>query len=103
MNAMLRNLARVLAISAAFYGIQASAQQVTPGPGQTPPTATDRAAATRNVDFDKVDANKDGGIDKSEASVVPGLLAAFDRADADRDGKLNRAEFRTAEAQMKRS
>jgi hypothetical protein len=106
MDTMCRSIARLLAVSAAFFSIQALAQSTTPGttmgPGQAPAAEASRQSA-RSADFDQLDANKDGSIDKREASSVPGLLAAFDKADADRDGKLNKTEFRIAEAQMKRS
>jgi hypothetical protein len=99
MNTMYRNIARVLAVSAACFSIQALAQTTT-GPGQAPSAATERSD---RADFDKVDANKDGAVDRKEAGAVPGLLAAFDKADANRDGKLDKSEFRIAEGQMKRS
>jgi hypothetical protein len=102
MNTMYRNIARVLAVSAAFFSIQAFAQGMTTGPAQAPSAATERSEQS-STDFDKVDANKDGGVDKKEASAVPGLLAAFDKADANRDGKLDKSEYRIAEGQMKRS
>ena len=102
MDTMNRSIARVLAVSAAFFGVPAIAQGTATGPGQVPAAQAARQDKG-NVNFDQVDANKDGGIDKQEASAVPGLLAAFDKADADRDGKLNKAEFRIAEGQMKRS
>jgi EF hand len=99
---MYRSIARVLAVSAAFFSVPALAQSATTGPGQAP-SATTALADKSSLDFDQVDANKDGNIDKKEAISVPGLLAVFEKADADRDGRLNRAEFRMAEAQMKRS
>lgn len=106
MDTMYRSIARVLAVSAAFFSAQAlaqgPAQGATTGPGQAP--AADAAQPDRNrIDFDRIDANRDGGIDKQEATAVPGLLAAFDRADANRDGRLSKAELRIAEVQMKRS
>lgn len=102
MDRMHRSIARVLAVSAAFFSVPALAQGTTTGPGQTPSAATARPDKS-SLDFGSIDANKDGGIDRKEASSAPGLLAVFDKADADGDGKLNRAEFRMAEAQMKRS
>jgi hypothetical protein len=101
MQPMYRNIARLLAVSAAFFSVPALGQVPMSGPGQAP--ATEAARQDQRIGFDQVDANKDGSIDKREASSVPGLLAAFDKADADRDGKLNKSEFRIAEGQMKRS
>jgi hypothetical protein len=100
MATMSRSIARMLAVSAALFGIEALAQTTT-GPGQTPSAAAERPRS--GADFEKVDANKDGGVDKKEAGAVPGLLAAFDKADANHDGRLDRSEFRIAEGMMKRS
>ena len=50
-------------------------------------------SASANPDFDRIDRNKDGFIDKGEAGVVPGLSANFERADRNKDGKLDAAEF----------
>lgn len=102
MDKMSRTIARVLAVSATCFSVPTLAQGTTMGPGQTR-AAEANQQDSRKVDFDQIDTNKDGNIDKQEASAVPGLLAAFDKADADRDAKLNKAEFRIAEAQMKRS
>lgn len=106
MDTMHRSIARVLAVSAALFSIQAlaqgTAQGATTGPGQAPADAAAQLDRS-SIDFDRIDANRDGGIDKQEATAVPGLLAAFDKADANRDGRLNKAEFRIAEGQMKRS
>lgn len=100
MDTTFRNAARVLAVSAAFFSTQGLAQTMT-GPGQAPSSAAERAKSS--PDFDKVDANKDGRVDKKEASAALGLLAVFEKADADRDGKLDKSEFRVAEGTMKRS
>jgi hypothetical protein len=56
-------------------------------------TAPARAPAGDLPSFEQIDRNKDGGIDKSEAGVVPGLSANFERADRNRDGKLDKTEF----------
>ena len=50
-------------------------------------------AIADSPDFERVDRNKDGYIDKSEAGVIPGLSANFERADTSKDGKLDRDEF----------
>jgi hypothetical protein len=96
METMFRNLARVLAVTAAFYGIPASTQEITTGPGQARPSAAERAGGSGLTEFDRIDGNRDGVIDKAEARALPGLLAVFDMADADRDGRLSRGEFRYA-------
>ena len=45
------------------------------------------------LDFDGLDRNRDGFIDKSEAGRVPGLSAYFERADRNKDGRLDRDEL----------
>jgi hypothetical protein len=62
---------------------------------QSQPAASGASAAAPPdaPDFDHIDRNKDGFIDKSEAGAVPGLSANFERADRSADGKLDREEF----------
>jgi EF hand domain-containing protein len=43
--------------------------------------------------FDLVDRNRDGYIDRREASAVPGLAASFDKMDRNGDGRLDRVEY----------
>ncbi len=43
--------------------------------------------------FDKLDANQDSAISKSEASEDENLAATFASVDADGDGQLSRTEF----------
>ena len=50
--------------------------------------------------FEKLDRNKDGYLDKSEAGAVPGLSANFEKADTIKDGKLDTAEFARALATL---
>jgi hypothetical protein len=57
------------------------------------PSAAAGASQTDQPNFARVDRNKDGFVDKSEAGVVPGMSANFERADRNRDGKLDEAEF----------
>ena len=52
------------------------------------------------MNFDKLDANHDGYISKSEAQGMSGLPAVFDQSDANKDGKLDRAEFDGAHKQL---
>ena len=40
-----------------------------------------------------MDVNKDGSIDKKEASASPTVTKTFGQADTNNDGKLSRAEF----------
>ena len=50
-------------------------------PSAAPATKTDDDAA----EFAKLDANKDGFIDKKEAAMEPRLLTNFDAADKNKD------------------
>ncbi len=58
-------------------------------PGAAPATKTDDDAA----EFARLDANKDGFIDKKEAALEPRLLANFDAADTNKDGKIDKKEW----------
>jgi|SRR5262245_31239580 len=71
------------------------AEKAAEAPKQSPSAASGAspAATTDAPDFDQLDRNKDGFIDKSEAGAVPGLSANFERADRSGDGKLDREEF----------
>lgn len=43
--------------------------------------------------FERLDRNRDGYLDRSEARQVRRLDADFDRVDLDRDARLDRVEF----------
>lgn len=47
--------------------------------------------------FSQVDVDQDGGISKTEASQVPGLVEVFAQADINSDGWLNQDEYRAVE------
>jgi hypothetical protein len=66
-------------------------------PGQIRPGAAvgDSAPQSTQVGFDAADQNKDGMINRAEASAVSGLN--FTSADADRDEGLSRQEFAAAQ------
>jgi EF hand len=49
--------------------------------------------ATRPAGFDRLDANRDGSVDRPEALASRELTRRFDRLDTDHDGRLSRAEF----------
>ena len=67
------------------------AAQTYPGaaPAATPAKQTDDDAA----EFAKLDKNKDGALDKTEAILEPRLLANFDAADTNKDGKIDKNEW----------
>ncbi|MGH8611405.1 MAG: EF-hand domain-containing protein [Gammaproteobacteria bacterium] len=47
--------------------------------------------------FSQVDTDQNGGISKTEASQVPGLVEAFAQVDINADGWLNQDEYRAVE------
>jgi hypothetical protein len=53
-------------------------------------------SAPRLPTFERLDRNKDGFIEASEAMALPGLPATFERADGNRDGRLDKVEFARA-------
>ena len=92
--------------AAAFFGV-ASAQAAdtantqpsvtTPpaamAPAQTPAAKPARAGEDDAIEFDKLDKNHDGFLDKSEAMMEPRLLAEWASADTNKDGKISKEEF----------
>jgi len=64
---------------------------------QTSPTTAPAATAKHTDDdaaeFAKLDKNKDGMLDKTEAVLEPRLLANFDAADTNKDGKIDKNEW----------
>ena len=77
--------------AAGLAALPVAAAQTAPGtaPAATTATQTDDDAA----EFAKLDKNKDGMLDKSEAILEPRLLANFDAADTNKDGKVDKAEW----------
>ena len=70
---------------------------------QKPSTATEpakpstmapaRAGDDEAAEFAKLDKNKDGFLDKGEATMEPKLLAKWADADTNKDGKISKEEF----------
>ena len=52
-----------------------------------------RAGDDSAAEFTKLDKNKDGFIEKSEATMEPKLLGKWADADTDKDGKISKEEF----------
>lgn len=77
---------------------QANAARQAPGappPGEAAAQAPSREAGiAAQTAFDTADQNKDGKVDPTEASAVPGLN--FAAADADKDASLSRQEYMAA-------
>jgi hypothetical protein len=89
--------ASLVAVMAALPIVVAQTHQ-TKVPTEVPtepvkPSAAAGASQNDDPSFARIDRNKDGFVDKSEAGVVPGMSANFERADRNRDGKLDEAEF----------
>ena len=55
------------------------------------PTST-TASTTDNIDFDKLDKNQDGMVDRIEARAGEQANAMFDQVDKDKNGSISRAE-----------
>jgi len=70
-----------------------------PAPAMTPPaTSVPRKAGEDDaIEFAKLDKNKDGFIDKTEAMMEPRLLGEWTNADTNKDGKVSKDEFLTFE------
>jgi hypothetical protein len=94
-------------IGAACFGLTLPAQaQANKSPAVTTPPATTAPAArpaTRPgdddaIEFEKLDKNHDGVLDKAEAMLEPALLANFAKADTNKDGKISKEEFLSFEA-----
>jgi len=67
-------------------------------PASAPATSAPRKAGEDDaIEFDKLDKNKDGFIDKTEAVMEPRLLAEWTKVDTNKDGKVSRDEFLTFE------
>ena len=96
-----RAIARVLATSAAFFGLQVMAQTAPTGVGPSAAPAAMAQAGDIDATFDRLDANQDGAVDKKEAASMPGLLGVFGKADANRDGKLDKTELTAAVSMLK--
>jgi len=78
-----------LALSGAVGWLAAGPAGAQTSPGAAPPSQTDDNAG----EFAKLDANKDGFVDKKEAVIEPRLLASFAAADSNNDGKIDKNEW----------
>jgi hypothetical protein len=80
----------------------AFAQQRAPSaPAEQPRQATpeqQRGGSAQVIPFDAVDKNKDGQLNRDEASTVPGL--DFAAADANKNSALDRQEYTAAIARI---
>jgi Ca2+-binding EF-hand superfamily protein len=62
-------------------------------PNKTPSTTAAKATDDDAAEFARLDKNKDGFIDKTEAMLEPRLVTNFDAADANKDGKIDKTEW----------
>ena len=78
-------------------GAQATHPTTTPAataPATAPATTTPRKAGEDDaIEFGKLDKNKDGFVDKTEAIMEPRLLAEWTKVDTNKDGKVSKDEF----------
>jgi Ca2+-binding EF-hand superfamily protein len=72
----------------------AQTQKSTTGePAKSSTMAPSRAGDDSAAEFAKLDKNKDGFIEKSEATMEPKLLGKWAEADTNKDGKISKEEF----------
>ena len=64
-----------------------------PAGAQTSPAPAAKQTDDDAAEFAKLDANKDGFLDKKEAVLEPRLLMNFDAADTNKDGKVDKNEW----------
>jgi hypothetical protein len=63
-------------------------------PYKTPSTTAANATDDDAAEFGRLDKNKDGFIDKTEAILEPRLMTNFDAADTNKDGKIDKNEWK---------
>jgi hypothetical protein len=89
----------ILGAAGLMTALPAAAQTQKPAPTTTtdpakPSTMTQsRAGDDDAAEFAKLDKNKDGFIDKAEATMEPKLLGKWAEVDTNKDGKISRDEF----------
>jgi len=64
-----------------------------PASAQTTPAPAAKTTDDDAAEFAKLDKNKDGFVDKTEAVMEPRLLTNFDAADTNKDGKVDKNEW----------
>jgi len=88
----------VLGAAGLMMALPAAAQTQKPSTTTTEPAkpstmAPSRAGDDDAAEFAKLDKNKDGFLDKAEATMEPKLLAKWADADTNKDGKISKEEF----------
>jgi len=88
----------ILAAVGLMTALPAAAQTQKPSTTTTEPakpstTAPARAGDDDAAEFARLDKNKDGFLDKGEATMEPKVLAKWSDADTNKDGKISKEEF----------
>ena len=87
----------VLGAAGLMMALPAAAQTQKPStatePAKPSTMAPARAGDDEAAEFAKLDKNKDGFLDKGEATMEPKLLAKWADADTNKDGKISKEEF----------
>ena len=81
----------ITALPAAAQTQKPSTTATEPAKPSTMPPA--RAGDDDSAEFAKLDKNKDGFLDKGEATMEPKLLGKWAEADTNKDGKISKEEF----------
>jgi hypothetical protein len=63
-------------------------------PYKTPSTTAAKTTDDDAAEFARLDKNKDGFVDKTEAIAEPRLMTNFDAADTNKDGKIDKNEWK---------
>ena len=63
-------------------------------PSNTPSTTGAKATDDDAAEFARLDKNKDGFVDKTEAILEPRLMTNFNAADTNKDGKIDKNEWK---------
>jgi EF hand len=86
----------VLGAAGLMTALPAAAQTQKPStaePAKPSTMAPARAGDDDAAEFAKLDKNKDGFLDKGEATMEPKLLVKWADADTNKDGKISKEEF----------
>lgn len=86
----------ILGAAGLMAALPAAAQTQKPSTTTEPKSSTmtqSRAGDDDAAEFAKLDKNKDGYLDKAEATMEPKLLAKWADVDTNKDGKISREEF----------
>jgi len=83
----------ITALPAGAQTQKPSTTTTTTEPAKPSTMAPARAGDDSAAEFAKLDKNKDGFIEKSEATMEPKLLSKWSDADTNKDGKISKEEF----------